>query len=354
MKENIINKNQIVLTRVAVVIFLLFLLLSLIVAGYTYAYFSQSSSSFTNVFTVGTVDVNLVPENGEAAVRVINGCEEYKWLLKNVGTKSSYVRAKVVRTEIEVDGETAWALDHSGNNIVNSFKERGLSNKWGWVNGYVIGEETTYTLWAGAGNNVLGNGEEVGLVRIKTLYDDDSNPDFLKITYEMINSFTMSEMHFYIDTVEPSWPVAPGQFPYKSVFSDDKNNFKFKIELDLINNGNFKNGDYLIMAAHAVVANDDVSQYMYQPSSLGEDCEDNWFWWHEEGDDYGYWYYWDLGWDAMKKIVAGDELELCLLMCPLGSDNRSYKFHIEVEAIQSTNEAYKAWPKRVWENLPAD
>ncbi len=350
--DKVTLKNISIKESFATAILILFLI-SLSIAGATYAYFIDASFSFENVFTAGTVDVDLYPfvDGDYVIISPINGCAEYRWKLKNLGTKSSYVRVKIVRSEIEVDGETAWALDVRENNIKNSFKELKLASKWGWVNDYYVGNETEYTLWAGAGLNDLSKGEEVGTVTVETLYDVDDNPVSLLVKYKIDQGFSMSEAHLHIDTVYPEPPVASGQFKYKDIFF---NTSKYNFTVDLQQFGNLVNGYELKLAAHAVVAKDDGTQYMYQPSSLGEDCENRWFWWHEDIDQYGFWYYWDYNLDAVKEVVAGDELELCLLMCPLGSDNRSYNFHIEIEAIQSSNEAYKEWPKRVWQYLPAD
>lgn len=350
MNEKATLLNKMPIKRNIYFAIIIILLISFLIAGATYAYFIDTSAMFGNVFTAGTVDVDLDPENYDAHVIVeLNGCEEHRWQLKNVGTKSSYVRVKVVKSEIEVYGETAWALDKPDNRIINSFIELDLINKWGWVNEYIVGREETYTLWAGAGQNDLSKGVQVGTVTVETSYDDDNNPESLLVKYILDEGFSMSEAHLHIGKDNPEPPVAPGQFEYEEVFSG-ANQHAFTIDLHEVIGEN----EELKLAAHAVVANDGVSQYMYQPSSLGEDCEDKWFWWHEDGDDYGYWYYWDSVLDAMMKVVAGDELELCLLMCPLGSDNTSYDFHIEIEAIQSTNEAYKAWPERVWEKLPVE
>jgi predicted ribosomally synthesized peptide with SipW-like signal peptide len=139
------------------------------IAGGTYAWFVDSSLTFDNVFTAGTVNVDFNPDPDKATVIVaINGCDEYRWYLKNIGSKSSYVRAKIVRTEIEVEGETAWAF--GSNKYSDSFIDLGISNKWGWVVYYKVGSsDFTAYLYAGAGQNDLSKGTVVGTVTIKTI-----------------------------------------------------------------------------------------------------------------------------------------------------------------------------------------
>lgn len=394
------NRAQKLIKRGYLIYSIALLVILAAIAGGTYAWFVDSSLTFDNVFTAGTVEVDLDPDKATVIV-ALNGCDEYKWHLKNIGTKSSYVRAKIVRTEIEVDGETAWAF--GGDEYSDSFIDLGISNKWGWVVYYTVGApDLTADLYAGAGQNDLSKGTFVGTVTIKTItiapaleitddtpaeetsdnetsVDEESEDEiessdinneeiivqdapagelFLEVTYNILPGWDMSEAHLFVDTGLPPFPVAPGLFPYKATSGegnlDSPSSHTFLIPLSDLGS----EGTGLVLAAHAVVANGRVDKYMYQPSSLGEDCEQNWFWYKEENEDYGYWYYWQytdfenqVG--TLRKVAAGEELQLCLLICPLGSDNRRYKFYIEIESVQSSHGAVKTiWPEAVWKDLP--
>ncbi len=354
MKKYTTNKNNIHLGAKLFAVLLIFIVVAAYFTGATYAWFANTTAPLQNVFTAGTVNVDLDPDV-QVREETIDGCTEYSWDLKNFGTKSSFVRVKVVHSEIEVDGETAWA---SGE---NSFVDLGLSAKWGWVFNYTIdGDSVTQNLWAGAGNNVTANGERVGSVIVEEQVIDGTS--YLVVKYLLFERFTMSEAHLYVGSSNPT-TVAPGQFPYKAVDNynllDSDNSYSFKIPLSGLGSA----GQVLKIAAHGVVAETTVTEpYLYQPSSIGEGCEDKWFWHHEEGIDDGYWYYWDqtirkTGNEsepgAVRKVEAGDPIALCLLMCPLGSDTTPYNFYLEIESVQTTHAAVKEyWPERVWKNLP--
>ncbi len=400
MNRLLSNRAQKIIKRGYLIYIIALFVVIAAIAGGTYAWFVDSSLTFDNVFTAGTVSVDFNPDKATVIV-ALNGCDEYKWHLKNIGSKSSYVRAKIVRTEIEVDGETAWAF--GGDEYSDSFIDLDISNKWGWVVYYTVGSsDFTADLYAGAGQNDLSKGTFVGTVTIKTISvvpalevtddtteeetsdietsSDDATEDevesrdsnneeiiaqdapagelFLEVTYNILYGWDMSEAHLFVDTGLPPFPVAPGLFPYKATSVegnlDSPSSHSFLIPLSDLGG----EGTDLVFAAHAVVAKDNKDQYMYQPSSLGEDCEQNWFWYKEEDKDYGYWYYWQytdfenkVG--TLRKVTAGEELQLCLLICPLGSDNRRYQFYIEIESVQSSHGAVKTiWPEEVWKNLP--
>jgi hypothetical protein len=343
------------------------LLIIIIVAAYftgaTYAWFANTTAPLQNVFTAGTVDVDLDPDNTTTFNDIANSnCREYTFNLKNLGTKASFVRVKVNSTLISSDWETAWALGGEdfesppNNYILNSFRDHDpkLSEKWGWFFTY-DGQEITRDLWAGAGRNKLNSGYKVGTVSASL---DPDNEAQLKITYNINNGWSMSEAHLYVGNDVPPPPVAPGLFANAETFVEGINEHIFYIDLDSLQ------GEPLYIAAHAVVAADTRSEYLYQPSTLGNaDSLDNWFW-HESvvnGETIGYWYYWDpaifrAGSEyepgAVKKVEAGDLLTLCLLICPLGSDTTPYEFDLVIESVQSSHEAVRNyWPERVWKNL---
>lgn len=341
--NNRLNKSN--LKRNLLLTAVLGALLIALLGGTTWAWLADASGALQNTFTAGTVEVDLDPDKS-TIVTIEDGCQRYTFHLKNIGTKSSYLRVKAVRSEITVKGETAWAFGEK------TFQELGLSSRWGWVFNYTIGGPAVeQKLWAGAGQNDITKGEHVGFVIVDE-QEVDSVPH-LVVRYLLFNEFTMSEAHLYVGRDYPQ-TAAPGQFPYAETASynllDGDQSYYFKIPLTELG----QPGEQLKIAAHGVVADKKKSDpYLYQPSSLCPGYEDTWFWHREEGVDQGYWYYWDYDRDTLKKLVAGEEITLCLDMCPLGSDTRRYNFYIEIESVQSTHGAVKTlWPERVWINLP--
>lgn len=81
---------------------------------------------------------------------------------------------------VELTDETAWA--YSDPNLTLKSKE--ISNSWGW---YMPAAEGTYKVLAGAGNNNLENGKEIGTV---TVVKEDG---YFKAT---LTSFTSNGLHY--------------------------------------------------------------------------------------------------------------------------------------------------------------
>ncbi len=374
MKNYDTNKNNIRLGAKLFAALVIFIVVAAYFTGATYAWFANTTAPLQNVFTAGTVDVDLDPAKSYTSTLKGN-CREYKFNLKNIGTKSSFVRVKVLKTLIPADSETAWALGGenfeplSTNYVLNSFRDNDpkLAEKWGWYFTYSKGQsDITRELWAGAGRNDLTKGYKVGTVTVNTDFDND----LLEVTYEIDNKWNMSEAHLYVGNTLPPSPVA--QELFENVVTNDEETFNPQGYTFFIPFTELVEGQLIYIAAHAVVAYDTDTEieYFYQPSSLGDDCLNHWFW-HEtnvqEGDDViviGYWYYWDQSLikpgnesepGAVRKVSAEEQFTLCLLMCPLGSDNENYDFQLVIESVQTTHGAIKTiWPPRVWQNLPQD
>lgn len=117
--------------------------------------------------------------------------------------------------------ETAWAYD--GNTPGRAIPFTSIPNKprftnWGWTNGpYTaadIGSGYTLDLYAGAGNNVLSNGELVGHVELSYNLDGD-----LVVHYTMHGSNVLDDIHLWVGAdklpkVKGKYTNSPGLFPY--------------------------------------------------------------------------------------------------------------------------------------------
>jgi uncharacterized repeat protein (TIGR01451 family) len=115
--------------------------------------------------------------------------------------------------------ETAWA--YGGTAAKPNWDIIEKSKNWGWTNGPLSVSVGTYEwpLYAGAGQNILSNGEVVGTVTV--VYSSDG---CVEVTYEVDEGFYLGETHLWIGNnplpsvtrgkKAPVYTDAPGQFPY--------------------------------------------------------------------------------------------------------------------------------------------
>jgi hypothetical protein len=119
--------------------------------------------------------------------------------------------------------ETAFMSTNANSTLNEHYKERNANN-WGWFLNSVDlgGSSKTYKILAGAGQNDISKGEEVGEVTV--------NPDG---TYEisMKTGYLITEMHVYKNTSLPQKRQAPGLYrecnKAKDVVSNDCINGSF-------------------------------------------------------------------------------------------------------------------------------
>lgn len=112
--------------------------------------------------------------------------------------------------------ETAWAYGYPI--AIANWDVLEKSKNWGWTNGPLPAEGTyTWDLYAGAGQNILSNGEVVGTVTV------DYADGCVEVTYEVDPGYYLGEAHLWIGNTplplvtqgKKSVPTdAPGQFPY--------------------------------------------------------------------------------------------------------------------------------------------
>ena len=115
----------------------------------------------------------------------------------------------------------------------------------GWTNYFANEGIYTMDIYAGAAHCDTDKGELVGQVTVSYLNDE------VYITYNLENGFVMSEAHVYVGcTPYPlkgkKETVAPGQYPYKSEFSDVSIYTIGPIDVSKIEGG-------IYVIAHAVV-----------------------------------------------------------------------------------------------------
>jgi hypothetical protein len=110
--------------------------------------------------------------------------------------------------------ETAWAY---GGGYANENREIADSNNWGWTNGPLSEGSYVWDLYAGAGQNILSNGEVVGNVSVNYA------GGCVNVTYMVDDGYYLGEAHLWVgDTELPevgrgrrTVPTDnPGQFPY--------------------------------------------------------------------------------------------------------------------------------------------
>lgn len=125
---------------------LLILIASLFTIGYTYAYFTDGSSTWENIFTAGTVIVKAGNIDGELIVKDTSGeCKDVELEITNTGSKYSYVRALL---------EGGWSFAYHSNtanvkatyNINGQESELNASDSANYIDGTYRGDfESSYT-----------------------------------------------------------------------------------------------------------------------------------------------------------------------------------------------------------------
>jgi len=152
--------------------------------------------------------------------------------------------------------ETAWAFGETElNNLTVETKkgDKPLTEKWGWGFEYEVGdgsEGTPYTarFWAGAGQNDVTKGTQVGWVYV---WDDG---EYLYISYDLFENHYMTSSHVYVGDYDDTsdslgmTTAAPGQFPYNHDGLNNVNDY----DVPAIDLGDFDTED-LFIAVHGVV-----------------------------------------------------------------------------------------------------
>jgi len=111
---------------------------------------------------------------------------------------------------------TGWAYDKNGTSTAFNTLSPKAGNNWGWTNLITYGTTSKdYTLYVGAGQNIITKGIPVGGVNVTI----GAN---IVVTYTVISSCKITEAHLYVGTTplplnkQKSYVSAPGQLGYNS------------------------------------------------------------------------------------------------------------------------------------------
>ncbi len=117
----------------------------------------------------------------------------------------------------------------------------------------------TQTLWAGAGQNDINKGTDVGTVTATVVGNT------LYVDYDVTEPWYAVEYHLWVgkDIKDIPRNAAPGRFPFSGSAS-------YSLNLDDLG---FASGDYIYIAAHAVVAQGDLETL---EAMLPEDVDFSW------------------------------------------------------------------------------
>ena len=137
--------------------------------------------------------------------------------------------------------ETAFAYNAS---YAKTFISQGFNGRWGWTNGPLPAGNYTFTLYAGAGNNDLSKGTNVGTVSL------NYNGSSASVTYSLNAPYKIEEAHLHLGTdVLPlkngEYTIAPGQYPYTKTNTGGISSYTFNVS--------GLSGD-IYLAAHATVS----------------------------------------------------------------------------------------------------
>ena len=216
-------------------------------------------STADDSFIPGCGDVVLIEAQSsnkqDLILETVLDCQE-KFYIENTATlvteteepweDDAVVEIKLTPTNPETwtKEETAWAKGNT------TFTDLGISNKWGWVFDYEIGQnKSQFELWAGAAQNDTSKGTLVGYVEVY----NDSDSLYVKYT---INEpgWVILKTHLYVGETNPT-TADPGQLGYQSgdsgqpvISSSGVLSYTFEID-----NG-WTDGTDLKLAAHAEVA----------------------------------------------------------------------------------------------------
>lgn len=292
---------------------ILILLLSMAsLGGATVAWFLSEQSPTVNSFTAGTVVISTPIIEGSQEWQP-GLCETVTWNIENTGTKSSYIRVRIIEEyDQTVTSETAWAV--------------GTRFGGGFAQYFEYKKGTPYEVILGAGVNLT----PVGKVSV---WDNGTN---LYIKYTTYDYVSLTETHLYAGLLPPT-NSAPGQlgwqetpvYPYEQLYIRD---YVFDSQTKPIKTTSFskvKRGTTIYIAAHATVSIHPVTP-VWNPGAFSH----LWI----EGID-GYYYY-------SVPVAAGETISISFEVClPDNMSRIHYSFNLEADAVQSSNNAvHDIWP----------
>lgn len=110
---------------------------------------------------------------------------------------------------------TGWAYNGDLSTAFNSITNK-TSNNWGWTNKLTFGSHQVFTLYVGAGQNIISKGEPVGSVTV------DYTASNIIVKYEVISLCNITDAHVWVGKTplplnkQNAYISAPGQLGYNS------------------------------------------------------------------------------------------------------------------------------------------
>lgn len=291
-------------------------MMAALVGGATMAWFTHQAEGGKAIFTAGTVEVSagnaVITGTGSHDNWNPGDCNQVKWVIKNTGSKTSYIRVRLDKGwengDVQCQIETAWS--------------EGTRFGGGWAQYFYTqkGQQKSVRFLA-------GQHHEAGTI---TVWNDE---EFIFVRFDTINGWEMQKTHLYVGSNPPT-RHAPGQLGRKNENLDDPTTDLYKIPIGEVT------GDTIYVAAHA-----DVTRCVGDLSDCNvrwELCEDSQGKWILGKD--GYYYY-------FEPVAAGQEIKICFNVC-LDGEKTDNKFqgkrfiaNIIVDSVQSSHGAiHEVWP----------
>ncbi len=323
-------------TRLLIAIPLIILMGALVAAGFSMAWFGDAELPSSVSYTLGTVELDITDVqttlervNDEFLWDADEPTAEFTWTLKNAGTKSAFLRARLIEEFEFILAESDSATAAEADTYHEDGRHKYIFDKHAWFTyfKYTMGEDETAVFVVGSKH------DHVGEVDLEVVEGE------LRVVITLDEGYYMREAHLHIDAdieefLNPAGNPAPGQFDWKSGdIQPPEASYTFSVPVadsDL--------GTRVYVAVHASLM--EVLSYEEGDSpvtwELTDGCPYEW----RLGDD-GWWYYCSPG-----GVPAGEEVTLCLTGT-LGDEVRvgAYRVEVEAEVLQASSEALEhEWP----------
>lgn len=305
-------------------------IMSALVSGATLAWFSAEIPLPGTTFTAGTVDIIVSDEyvDGSNDSWISGECVTVDWTISNTGSKAAYLRARVWDewSYYEAPGQTLYIAAHA--EITGSETAWGLGERFGggfamyfeYINGSGTPQSpVTVPFVFGANNTPAGtvsvwNHNNKLYVRLQT--------DPPRVLYET---------QLYVG-LEPPTNSAPGQLGFSN---NGNGQNQVTYELDYV----FNDQSHPISQRQTTLVSDlSTGGSMPDPIVTWTLISPGWLY------KDGYWYY------CSTPVPSGGQVSLLFQVCLEESvpEGRTYSFHLEVDAVQSSHNAINY----VWPNHP--
>lgn len=296
-------------------------ILGLIFAGVTLAYFTDEDKNPETVLVLGNVAIDISQEDVHIDTNSdFLACKNVKWIIENTGSKTAYLRAKVI-TNWEADEECSIDEDASAWAEGTRFTEQG---NWAMYFKYNAQNEETLSVPLIASKHY-----NAGTVTVKK--DVENNE--LTVSISTNQGWKLDFVKMHIGKSLDDFPINKGgnpmigQFDYHSGDLNSASSYQRSIPL----NGDV-NHDIYYIAVHAEVqgcisgCNNNGNN---EPDYSIEVISDGWT---QRPDNDGWYYY--------KETVAPyEEIPFEVKVCLEQPWEGNLDLSIETEAVQASNNA---------------